>query len=206
MVFGDGDIQVFNRFTLAVDIIADRFTKGVIEEDAGLFYIFQTGALITSISAVFGTLVKQYTFGQTTDEADWLIGAGIVNQKVNARALMSMIAPGTAYNDPMLDGKDPQPAHMRDYAHTNMDNGGVHINAGIPNRAFYLIATALGGYAWDKAGRIWYEALRDERLKQTAKFRDFARITLATARRLYGEASDEAQAVKYGWAIVGIRV
>lgn len=95
---------------------------------------------------------------------------------------------------------------MRDYVHTDTDSGGVNINAGIPNRAFYLIATALGGYAWDKAGRIWYEALRDERLKQTAKFRDFARITFATARRLYGETSDEVQAIKCGWAMVGIPV
>ena len=55
-----------------------------------------------------------------------------------------MKAPGTAYDDPRL-GKDPQPAHMDDYVETTEDNGGVHINSGIPNHAFYLAATALGG-------------------------------------------------------------
>ena len=48
-----------------------------------------------------------------------------------------MKEPGTAYDDPIL-GKDPQPAHMRDYVVTLEDNGGVHINSGIPNHAFFL--------------------------------------------------------------------
>ena len=56
-----------------------------------------------------------------------------------------MKAPGTAYDDPVL-GKDPQPAHMDDFVETDQDNGGVHINSGIPNHAFYLAATAIGGY------------------------------------------------------------
>ena len=64
-----------------------------------------------------------------------------------------MKAPGTAYDDPRLGGKDPQPAHMGDYVDTTDDNGGVHINSGIPNHAFYLAATALGGHSWEKAGR-----------------------------------------------------
>ena len=59
-----------------------------------------------------------------------------------------MKAPGTAYDDPLV-GKDPQPAHMDDYVETIRDNGGVHINSGIPNRAFYLAATEIGGYAWE---------------------------------------------------------
>lgn len=71
-----------------------------------------------------------------------------------------MKAPGTAYNDPLL-GKDPQPAHMKDYQKMTDDNGGVHINSGIPNHAFYLVAMELGGYAWEKAGRIWHVTLRD---------------------------------------------
>ena len=62
-----------------------------------------------------------------------------------------MKAPGSAYDDPVL-GKDPQPATFADYVQTTGDNGGVHLNSGIPNRAFYLAATAIGGNAWEGAG------------------------------------------------------
>jgi Zn-dependent metalloprotease len=77
-----------------------------------------------------------------------------------------MKEPGTAHDDPLL-GKNPQPAHMDDYVRTFEDNGGLHINPGIPNRAFYLAATALGGHAWEKAGCIWHDTLRDQRLNPT---------------------------------------
>jgi Zn-dependent metalloprotease len=118
-------------------------------------------------------------------------------------ALRSMKAPGTAYDDPVL-GKDPQPAHMNDIVWTFQDNGGVHINSGIPNHAFYLAATQLGGYAWEKAGRIWYETLRDPQLRPTAGFTRFAQLTLANAQRLYGASSSEQQAVLTAWNQVGI--
>jgi Zn-dependent metalloprotease len=95
---------------------------------------------------------------------------------------------------------------MHDYIKTTSDNGGIHINDGIPNRAFYLIATAIGGYAWEKAGRIWYEVLQDKALKSNAQFRDFALLTLMRANRLYGRNGLEAQAVKHGWELVGIKV
>ena len=67
-------------------------------------------------------------------------------------ALRSMKAPGTAYDDPLV-GKDPQPAHMNKYVETQQDNGGVHINSGIPNHAFYTVATTLGGRSWEAADR-----------------------------------------------------
>jgi hypothetical protein len=91
---------------------------------------------------VFGALVKQHVLKQTAQQADWLVGAGLFKETVKARALRSMAEPGTAYDDPVL-GKDPQPAHMKDIVVTRQDNGGVHINSGIPNRAFYLAATAI---------------------------------------------------------------
>ena len=114
-----------------------------------------------------------------------------------------MKAPGTAYDDPVL-GKDPQPGHMKDFVNTNRDNGGVHINSGIPNRAFYLAATALGGYAWEKAGRVWYETLRDNRLRPNIGFTRFARLTIDVAGRIYGRSSDEKEAVGNAWAEVGV--
>jgi Zn-dependent metalloprotease len=113
-----------------------------------------------------------------------------------------MKAPGTAYDDPLL-GRDPQPATMDGYVRTQADDGGVHTNSGIPNHAFYLAAIALGGYAWEKAGRIWYETLRDKRIKPTATFRQFARLTVQNAAHFFGSA--ERQAVAAAWAEVGIK-
>lgn len=153
MVFGDGDGDLFNRFTISLDVIGHELAHGVTEDEAGLTYFFQAGALNESMSDVFGSLVKQYLKRQTADKADWLIGDGLFTANVNGVALRSMKTPGTAYDDPVL-GKDPQPAHMRDFAYTYEDNGGVHINSGIPNHAFYLTAISLGGNAWDKAGRL----------------------------------------------------
>src|SRR2546427_3922895 len=122
---------------------------------AGLSYHGQSGALNESMSDVFGSLVKQMAAGQTADKADWLIGAGLLMPSVSGVALRSMKDPGTAYNDPQL-GQDPQPANMANYLDTTDDNGGVHINSGIPNHAFFLTATKIGGYCLGKASRPWY--------------------------------------------------
>jgi len=205
MVFGDGDPQLgFQRFTIALDIIGHELTHGVTEDEAQLIYAYQSGALNESFSDVFGSLVKQKELQQTAAQADWLIGAGLFTDMIKGVALRSMKAPGTAYDDPLL-GKDPQPAHMRDYVNTLEDNGGVHINSGIPNHAFYVVATRLGGNAWERAGRIWYESLRDPQLRANSSFRRFARLTYAAAGRLYGAGSAEQQAVDQGWDAVGIK-
>jgi Zn-dependent metalloprotease len=202
MVFGDGDGEIFLDFTIPVDVIGHELTHGVTQHTANLAYFGQSGALNESVSDVFGSLIKQYTLGQTAAEADWLIGAGLLAPRVTGTALRSMKAPGTAYDDDVL-GKDPQPATMDDYVHTGSDNGGVHINSGIPNHAFYLAATALGGHAWERAGQIWYDVLTGGELREDADFADFARLTVKAARERYG-AGDEVQAVKKGWEEVGV--
>jgi Zn-dependent metalloprotease len=203
MVFGDGDGDLFERFTIAIDIIGHELTHGVTEDEAHLQYFMQPGALNESVSDVFGSLVKQWALKQTADQADWLIGAGLFTPKVKGRALRSMKAPGTAYDDPVL-GKDPQPDHFSRYVRTLEDNGGVHINSGIPNRAFYLAATGIGGYAWEKAGRIWYETLRDSQLRSSSGFLAFARRTVANAVRIFGTNGGEEQVVRDAWSQVGI--
>lgn len=205
MVFGDGDGEIFNRFTIAMDIIGHELSHGMTEDEGPLMYFRQAGALNESISDIFGSLVKQRFLNQTADQADWLIGAGLLADGVQGKALRSMKDPGTAYDDPVL-GKDPQPAHMRDFVRTWEDNGGVHINSSIPNRAFCLASLKLGGYAWEKVGRIWYEALRDMRLRPDCGFARFARITSLCASRLYGEGGTEEAAVVDAWGEVGIKV
>jgi Zn-dependent metalloprotease len=203
MVFGDGDGTIFNRFTIAIDIMGHELTHGVTGATAGLEYHDQPGALNESMSDVFGSLVKQRAFGQTAAQADWLIGAGLWAAGINGVALRSMKAPGTAYDDPVI-GKDPQPDHMSRYDNTTGDNGGVHINSGIPNKAFYLVATAIGGNAWEIAGNIWYQTLLDSRLSATAQFQDFANLTVENATNLYG-TSVKAILIQ-AWHDVGIEV
>jgi Zn-dependent metalloprotease len=114
-----------------------------------------------------------------------------------------MKAPGTAYDDPLL-GKDPQPTTMAGYVETTDDNGGVHINSGIPNHAFYLAATSFGGYAWEKAGRIWYETLTDTTLSEDATFAEFAELTIQKAGALFGP--EGTQRVRDAWTQVGVAV
>lgn len=209
MVYGDGDSTEFTRFTIDVDIIGHELTHGVTQYESGLIYFGQTGALNESLSDVMGSLVKQYNANQRVDQADWLIGANLIIKGPQTQkdiAIRSLKAPGTAYNDPVL-GKDPQPSQMKDYVHGLQDNGGVHTNSGIPNHAFYLIATKIGGYAWQSAGAIWYGAMTSPQLTKTATFSDFAALTLSTAQTLFpGLNSPEQQAVKEGWAEVGIYV
>ena len=202
MVFGDGDGVLFNRFTISVDVIGHELTHGVTGATADLAYKNQSGALNESISDVFGSLVKQYALQQSAAEADWLIGAGLLAEGVQGVALRSMKAPGTAYDDPRLGGKDPQPAHLRDYLRTTSDNGGVHTNSGIPNHAFYLAAVALGGNAWEQAGHVWYETVTGGALHADATFPQFAQLTVATADRLFGTAARKA--VAEAWVGVGL--
>ncbi|WP_026100038.1 M4 family metallopeptidase [Fortiea contorta] len=202
MVYGDGDGQLFQRFTKSIDVIAHELTHGITQYEASLLYYGESGALNESMSDVFGSLVKQKVKNQTAAEADWIIGEGLLAPGVKGIGIRSMKAPGTAYNDPVL-GKDPQPAYMKDKYTGFEDNAGVHINSGIPNYAFYLAAVEIGGYAWEKAGKVWYIALRD-RLRPKSEFRHAADITVKVAGELYGVDSKEQKAIKNAWQKVGV--
>ncbi|WP_310729265.1 M4 family metallopeptidase [Streptomyces sp. N2A] len=202
MVFGDGDGDLFKDFTIPVDVIGHELTHGVTQYTANLEYHGQSGALNESVSDVFGSLIKQYALGQTADQADWLIGADLLGPNVTGKALRSMKAPGTAYDDDVL-GKDPQPATMEGYVKTADDNGGVHINSGIPNHAFYLVASKLGGKAWERAGQVWYDVLTGGELPKAATFADFAKLTIKAAQARFG-TGDEHEAVVKAWSQVGI--
>lgn len=202
MVYGDGDGVLFRRFTISLDVIAHELTHGVTQDAARLSYSGETGALNEHVSDAFGIMVKQYTLRQTARESDWLIGRGLFTVGVRGKAIRSMAAPGTAYDDPVL-GRDPQPDHMRGYVDTNDDNGGVHINSGIPNFAFYLAAIALGGSTWEVLGPIWYTTLTT-RLAPNARFLDFAQATVDVAGELFGSGRVR-QIVREAWVQVGLQ-
>lgn len=199
LVFGDGDRKVFDRFTKPVDVLGHELAHAVTEHTAGLEYAGQPGALNESMSDVFASCLKQQLRNQTVDEADWLIGEGLFMPTVRGRALRSMAEPGTAYDDPVL-GRDPQVGSMADYVETTQDNGGVHLNSGIPNRAFHLAATGIGGRSWEGAGQIWYAALTSG-IGSRTDFAGFAAATVSAAAKVSTTARD---VVLDAWEAVGV--
>ncbi|WP_405982535.1 M4 family metallopeptidase [Streptomyces sp. NBC_00158] len=207
MLFGDGDGVEFSNLTGSLDVVGHELTHGVTEHTSNFEYHNQSGALNESLSDVFGSLVKQWSMKQTVEEADWLIGADVWTPGIAGDALRSMKAPGTAYDNPLV-GKDPQPDRMSRFVHLpdtpRGDNGGVHYNSGIPNKAFYATAMGIGGFGWEHSGRLWYEALRASRPRD--KFQDFADMTFQQAGRLFGVGSPEQAAVVAGWHEVEVQI
>jgi len=204
MAYGDGDGVIFKQFTGDRSVIGHELSHGVVQFSGGLVYQDQSGALNESFADVFGVLTVQYKKKQAPADADWLIGKDILGPNINGDALRSMKAPGTAYDDPML-GRDPQPYHMDFYVNTASDNGGVHINSGIPNQAFYLLASYLNEPAWEKAGTIWYQAMQQFN-NPTGTFSDWAQTTVEVARAEYGSGSREHLFTRRAWRLVGIGV
>jgi Zn-dependent metalloprotease len=89
---------------------------------------------------------------------------------------------------------------MDHYVKMTEDNGGVHVNCGIPNRAFAEFATSLGGYAWEEPGQIWFQAR--EKAGSIPSFAQFAQATIEAARSL-GYDSDVPK-LKHAWKDVGV--
>jgi hypothetical protein len=203
LVFGDGDGEVFDRFTKPLDVTAHEFTHGVTQFTAGLTYQGQSGALNESVSDVFASMAKQRSLGQDAASADWLIGEGLFLPDVKATALRSMLEPGTAYDDPRL-GKDPQVGSMDAYVDTTEDNGGVHINSGIPNRAFALAARGIGGNSWERPGQVWYAALTGGAVTASTDFTGFAQATVEAASSLFPDDTSVADQVRSAWQQVGL--
>lgn len=200
MCYGDGDGQIFIRFTKSLDVVGHELTHGVVSHTCNLDYKNESGALNEHFADVFGSLIKQWQRKQTVKKADWLIGADIMGPGTSAKSLRTFTE-GKAYeNDPLL-GTDPQPKHLKNKYKGTADNGGVHINSGIPNHAFYLVATELGGKAWEKAGRIWYKTML--KLTATSQFEDMVESTTESATTLYGTGSLEYKAVAMAWKAVG---
>ena len=201
MAYGDGDGQIFSTF-IETSVIAHEMSHGVVQFSGGLVYQGQSGALNESFSDVFGAMVRQFNEKTSACESDWLIGKGILGPEIQGVALRSMKMPGTAYSDALL-GEDPQPYHMDLYVNTTEDNGGVHINSGIPNHAFYLCSVLMGGNSWEAPGQIWYRTMQTLN-NPFASFADWAIGTVQAALAIYGVGSREANVVRRAWKLVGI--
>lgn len=189
MCYGDGDTY-FKPLAGGLDVAAHEMTHGVTQYTSNLQYQDQSGALNESMSDVFGKLV---------DTTSWKIGASVVKDFVTfpSGALRDMSNPHNGGNpgDPCW-----QPANMSEYVNTTEDNGGVHVNSGIPNYVFYLVASVIGR---SDAGKIWYKA-ETSYLTHTAQFLD-ARIAFEqAATELFGASSSQVSAVKSAWDNVGV--
>ena len=202
MTFGDGDGVIFTSFAQSLDVVAHELAHGVTQFTSGLIYENESGALNEHFSDVFGTAITQWANGESLDDADWLIGDEIMGPELYGEALRSMRHPGTAYDNSIL-GKDPQPHRYADRYTGSADNGGVHINSGIPNRAFYLAATEMG--STNDATRIWYHAL--QHLPSDATFSTAAQQVADSARILVKAgvvAKGATQIVRGSWRAVGV--
>ena len=206
MAYGDGDGILFSRFTQSLDVVGHELTHGVQAFTSNLMYQGESGALNEHFADVFGILIRQWKRKESADQSDWLIGKEVlIPLKKNAeagasrRAIRDMLNPGTAYrNDPYL-GDDPQPNHYAKRYKGAADNGGVHLNSGIANRAFALTAKSLGGNAWEVAGKIWYDTMLQ--LSRNSGFADCARVSIQIAAAHSGAAG---KAVKGAWKSVGL--
>jgi Zn-dependent metalloprotease len=200
MAYGDGDGEVFTRFTQALDVVAHELTHGVQASTSNLVYRGQSGALNEHFADVFGVLVRQWRHRESAESASWLVGAEVLVPAKTRRGIRDMEHPGTAFVDDPALGTDPQPAHMKNLYEGPADSGGVHLNSGIPNRAFVLVAQAIGGPAWETPGRIWFDAMLQ--LSRTSTFADMAALTAQIAGDRFGAAARKA--VKAAWKKVGL--
>jgi bacillolysin len=192
MAYGDGN-RAFKPLARALDVAGHEMTHGVIEATVNLNYRSQSGALNESLADVFGAMI---------DRDDWKIGEDVVNAAASSSgALRDMQDPHNGGNGPTHP--DWQPSHMLEYVKMALteDNGGVHVNSGIPNRACYLIANAIGR---EKTEKIYYRVLDARYLNPGSQFLDMRLGAVRAATDLYGENSPEVAAVRDGFTAVGI--
>ncbi|PWK11255.1 M4 family metallopeptidase [Tumebacillus permanentifrigoris] len=182
MVYGDGDGTEMVSLSGALDVIGHELTHAVTEYTSGLIYKNQSGALNESWSDALGVAIEN---------KNWLVGEDIWTPAVDGDALRYMDTPSL--------GK--QPEKMSQYVVTTKDNGGVHTNSGIPNKAFYLFATSLGSRV--DAAKVWYAASRDY-MTQTTDFSGARAATLLACQDLYGQGSTQYTALQAAWTAVEV--
>ncbi len=192
MAYGDGN-NAFTPLAGALDVAAHEMSHGVIQNTVNLEYQFESGALNESFADVFGAMV---------DNDDWRLGEEVVNPAVfTSGALRDMQDPhngGSSINDPGW-----QPSHMDEFLDwpLSQDNGGVHVNSGIPNRVCFLVGDAIGRA---KTEQIYYRILNAMYLNQQSNFVDMRLAAIQSATDLYGDPSTELTAVVDAFDAVGI--
>jgi len=189
MAYGDGD-QEFKPLAGGKDVAGHEMTHGVIQHTADLIYQNQSGALNESFADVFGVMI---------DRANYLMGEDIMKASTGKSALRDLSNPK---NTQILS---PQPSTMTEYQNlsADQDNGGVHINSGVPNKAAYLVINAI---TREKAERIYYRALSNY-LTRNSQFGDCRKAVEQAAKDLkdqLGITDADVAAVGQAFDAVGI--
>jgi hypothetical protein len=188
MVFGDGE-DSFVNLPSSLDVAGHELTHGVINHSANLIYENQSGALNEHVADFFGAMV---------DRDDWQLGDGVVQGKSALRDMQNPHNPDILAQQPM------KMSEFQYLANTpQQDNGGVHINSGIPNHMTYLLADGPQGIGRDKAEDIIYRALT-QYLTQRSQFIDYRRSCFSAATDLFGADSAEVNTVKSAFDSVEI--
>lgn len=189
MFYGNGR-DAFFPLAAALDVAAHEMSHGVIQNTANLEYQGESGALNESFADVFGVLV---------DRDDWLLGEDVVRQGAfPTGALRNMQNPNNGGS--RLGDRGWQPAHVDEQYFGDLNNGGVHINSGIVNRAFYLFASN-GNVGKARAERVYYKAL-DRYLTRSSQFIDARLAIVRAAEEEYG--TTVAAAAENAFSAVGI--
>lgn len=197
MVYGDGDGSNFIPLSGGLDVVAHELTHAVTSSESDLVYQYESGALNEAISDIMGTAVE---FNVQPTKADYLIGEDIYTPSVSGDALRSMSNP-TLYGDP--------DHYSKRYTGTS-DNGGVHTNSGIINKAAYLIAVGgthygvtVSGIGPDKLAAIVYRA-NTVYLTSNSSFSQARAAFIQSASDLYGTSSTAKTTVTNAFTAVGI--
>jgi bacillolysin len=188
MVYGDGDGVTFKALSAALDVVGHEFTHAITERSANLEYRSQSGALNESMSDIFGYLIEG-------DVADWQMGEDCYTPNKAGDALRDLRTP-TLYGQP-----DNMSAYVVKAETEAGDWGGVHTNSGIPNKAFYLVASTINDNS--KTSKIYYRALTTY-MTATSQFVDARTALLQAATDLYGANGAEYTAVANAFTQVGI--
>ena len=195
LVIGDGDGKAFNKFAYSLPVVSAALAKGI-SFIAKLKFKDQSGSLSVNIADVLATAIKQKHLNQTADTADWLIGEDVYTGTFGGKAFRSLKAP----DDKTLVGQ-PQPVHMKNLLVGETSDGFTHQNAGIPNKAFYLVAIELGT---QQAAKLWFAAFK--LLKVNAKFLDLYKALIKVVPQFYEKAhqKDVVKTIDMAFEKVGI--
>jgi len=209
MTYGDGNGTTFSPLT-TLDIAGHEMTHGVTQYSANLTYSNESGALNESMSDVFGAMVELYARGGTVTADTWKIGEQAYTPATSGDALRYMDNPHLAGNGGYTANDDPD--HYSERYTGTADSGGVHINSGIPNHAFYLMAAGgthhlsgvtVTGIGTTDAARIWYRSLTVYMTSGT-NFSAARTAMLNAATDLFGSTSAQYNTVATGWCAVGV--
>lgn len=209
MTYGDGNGTTFSPLT-TLDIAGHEMTHGVTQYSANLTYANESGALNESMSDVFGAMVELYARGGAATSDTWKIGEQAYTPGTAGDALRYMNNPHLASNGGYTADDDPD--HYSERYTGTADSGGVHINSGIPNHAFYLMAAggthhlsgvSVTGIGTTDAARIWYRSLTVYMTSGT-NFSGARTAMLNAATDLFGSSSAQYNTVATGWCAVGV--